>query len=176
MKNQAFFAFITLVLAGSAFATGAKHDHVHDHKPLHGGVVVEVKDIDYELVARPTTILLYLRDHGKAIDVSRASARITLLTGTERQQVELEPAADKLEAVGSSGTTVCSVVPSAGCNAGGKNASFWPAASLSMRPRSRLRSRSLTPAIGGTATPSTISRSNHQRLTGLRAPPPTRSS
>ena len=118
MKNQAFFAFITLALAGSAFATGAKHDHAHDHKPLHDGVVVEVKDIDYELVARPTTILLYLRDHGKAIDVSRASARITLLTGTERQQVELEPAADKLQAVGSfrvgPGTQAVAVVTIAG--------------------------------------------------------------
>jgi hypothetical protein len=41
-------------LAGSAFAAGDKHDHAHEHKPLHGGVVVEVKDMDYELVARPT--------------------------------------------------------------------------------------------------------------------------
>ena len=118
MKNQAFFAFITLVLAGSAFATGAKHDHVHDHKPLHGGVVVDVKDIDYELVARPTTIRLYLSDHGKAIDLSKASARITLLTGTERQQVELKPAGDKLEAVGSfkvgPGTKAVAVVTLAG--------------------------------------------------------------
>ena len=95
-----------------------KHDQAHDHKPLHGGVVVDVKDIDYELVARPTTIQLYLRDHGKAIDVSKASARVTLLTGTERQQVELKPAGDKLEAVGSfkvgPGTKAVAVVTLAG--------------------------------------------------------------
>ena len=29
------------------------------------GVVVEVKDMDYELVAKATTLQLYLRDHGK---------------------------------------------------------------------------------------------------------------
>jgi len=118
MKTQAFFASITLALANSAFAAGAKHDHAHDHKPLHGGAVVDVKDIDYELVARPTTIQLYLRDHGKAIDVSKASARVTLLTGTERQQVELKPAGDKLEAVGSfkvgPGTKAVAVVTLAG--------------------------------------------------------------
>ena len=118
MKTQAFFASITLALAGSAFAAGAKHDHAHDHKPLHGGVVVDVKDIDYELVARPTTIQLYLSDHGKAINLSKASARITLLTGTERQQVELKPAGDKLEAVGSfkvgPGTKAVAVVTLAG--------------------------------------------------------------
>lgn len=50
MKTQAFLASVTLALAGSAFAAGDKHDHAHEHKPLHGGVVVEVKDMDYELV------------------------------------------------------------------------------------------------------------------------------
>ena len=44
MTTQALFASVTLAFAGSAFATGDKHDH--EHKPLHGGVVVEVKDID----------------------------------------------------------------------------------------------------------------------------------
>ncbi len=100
MKTQAFLASITLALAGSVFAAG-KHDHAHEHKPLHGGVVVEVKDMDYELVAKPTAIQLYLRDHGKPADVSKASAKLTLLTGTEKQEVELKPAGDKLEAAGS---------------------------------------------------------------------------
>jgi hypothetical protein len=63
--------------------------------------VVEVKDMDYELVAKPTVIQLHLRDHGKPADVSKASAKVTLLTGTEKQEVELKPAGDKLEATGS---------------------------------------------------------------------------
>jgi hypothetical protein len=105
-------------LAAPAFAAGDKHDHAHEHKPLHGGVVVEVKDMDYELVAKPTTIQLFLRDHGKAADVSKASAKVTLLTGTERQEVELKPAGDKLEATGSfkvgPGTKAVAVVTVAG--------------------------------------------------------------
>ena len=65
MKMHALFAALTLALAGSALAAGDKHGHAHEHKPLHGGVVVEVKDMDYELVAKATVIQLYLRDHGK---------------------------------------------------------------------------------------------------------------
>ncbi len=79
MKKHALLASIALALAVPASAAGEKHDHAHEHKPMHGGVVVEVKDMDYELVARPTTIQLFLRDHGKAADVSKASAKVTLL-------------------------------------------------------------------------------------------------
>lgn len=118
MKMHALFAALTLALAGSAFAAGDKHDDAHEHKPLHGGVVVEIKDMDYELVAKPTTIQLFLRDHGKAADVSKASAKVTLLTGTEKQEVELKPAGDKLEATGNfkvgPGTKAVAVVTVAG--------------------------------------------------------------
>ncbi len=118
MKTQAFLASIALALAGSAFAAGAKNDHAHDHKPMHGGVVVEVKDMDYELVAKPTVIQLHLRDHGKAADLSKASGKLTLLTGTEKQEVELKPAGDKLEATGSfkvgPGTKAVAIVTVAG--------------------------------------------------------------
>ena len=114
MKTQALIASIAFALAGSAFAAGDKHDH----KPLHGGVVVEVKDMDYELVAKPTMIQLHLRDHGKAADLSKATAKLTLLTGTEKQEVELKPAGEKLEATGSfkvgPGTKAVAIVTVAG--------------------------------------------------------------
>lgn len=121
MKTHAFFAAFTLALAVSAHAAG-EHKHAHEHKPLHGGVVVEVKDTDYELVAKPASIQLYLRDHGKPSDVSKASAKLTLLSGTEKQEVELKPAGGKLEATGSfklgPGTKVVAVVSIAGKPAG----------------------------------------------------------
>ena len=114
MKINALLASITLTLAGSAFAAGDKHDH----KPLHGGVVTEVKDMDFELVAKPSAIQLYLRGHGKSPDLSKATAKVTLLTGTEKQEVELKPAGDKLEATGSfkvgPGTKAVAVVTIAG--------------------------------------------------------------
>jgi hypothetical protein len=122
MTPQSLFASIALALAGSAFAAGDKHDHAHEHKPMHGGVVVEVKDIDYELVAKPTVIQLHLRDHGKSADMSRATAKLTLLSGTEKQEVELRPAGDKLEALGTfkvgPGTKAVALVTVAGKHAG----------------------------------------------------------
>ena len=114
MKTQALLASIAIALASSAFAAGDKHDH----KPLHGGVVAEVKDMDFELVAKPTAIQLYLRGHGKSPDVSKATAKVTLLSGTEKQEVELKPKGDRLEATGSfkvgPGTKAVAVVTIAG--------------------------------------------------------------
>lgn len=92
---------LALAFAGAARAADDQHDHAHNHQPLHGGVVVEVKDMDYELVAQPGSLQLYLRDHGKPVDLAKASARLTLLTGSEKQDVELKPAGDKLAASGS---------------------------------------------------------------------------
>ncbi len=101
MKLHTLIAAITFAVAGTAHAASEKHGHAHGHKPMHGGVVVEVKDMACELVAKSTTLQLYLRDHGKPADLSKASAKLTLLTGTEKQEVELKPAGDRLEATGS---------------------------------------------------------------------------
>ena len=118
MKLQALIATIALAITGAAHAAGDKHDHAHEHKPMHGGVVVEVKDMDFEFVANATAVRLYLRDHGKPADVSKASAKLTLLAGTEKQEVELKPAGDRLEATGSfkvgPGTKAVAVVTIAG--------------------------------------------------------------
>ncbi len=109
MKLQSIVAAVALSVASTVFAAGA-----HDHKPLHGGVVAEVKDVDYELVAKPSTIQIYVRDHGKPVDLSKATAKVTLLTGTAKQEVELKPAGDRLEAGGSfrvgAGTKAVAVV------------------------------------------------------------------
>ena len=86
-----------VIITGTALA----HGDDHAHTPLHGGVVTEVKDMDYELVAKPDVVQLYVRDHGKPADVTKASAKLTLLAGTDKQDVELKPAGDRLEATGS---------------------------------------------------------------------------
>lgn len=85
---------ITLTLLSSTVFAAGDHDHTHDHKPLHGGVVTEVREMDYELVVQPRAAQLYLRDHGKQVDVSNAKAKLTLLTGSQKQELQLAPAAD----------------------------------------------------------------------------------
>lgn len=85
-----------MAAAAPALASGDEHSH----RPAHAGIVFAGKAADYELVARPTVLQLYVSDHGKPHDVSRASARLTLLNGSTRQEVELKPAGDRLEATG----------------------------------------------------------------------------
>jgi hypothetical protein len=85
------------VLAFTAHAFAGKS---HDHAPKHGGIVVEAHDIDYELVIGPMKIELYARDHDKALDLSRALGRVTLLNGNQKQDIQLASTAGRLEAVG----------------------------------------------------------------------------
>ena len=96
MKYQ--FILIATLLAVSSLANAGKD---HDHAPKHGGIVTEVKALEYELVAKPNLIQLYVRDHGKAVDVSKATAKLTLLAGAEKQEIELKSVDGKLEAKGS---------------------------------------------------------------------------
>ncbi len=110
MKLQTLLIASSLALGGLAWA--GPHDGTH--KPMQGGVLATVKDVDYELVASATALRLYVRDHGKAVDVSKATAKLTLLTGSEKQEVELKPGGDKLEATGTfkvmPGTKVVAVI------------------------------------------------------------------
>lgn len=114
-------AFITLAaLTGPAQADPDTaghvhvHDHAHDHAPAHGGIVFEHMHQDFELVAQPTVLRLYARLMGQPTDVSQASAKLTLLSGSTKQDVVLKPAGDHLEATGTfpvtPGTKVVAVV------------------------------------------------------------------
>lgn len=105
-----------LALACTAQAAG---NHGHDHKPLHGGVVVEAGDLDFELVAGAEQITLHLRDHGKPAKVQGGTARLTLLNGSEKSELQLSPAGEgRFEAKGSfklgAGTKAVALVHLAG--------------------------------------------------------------
>lgn len=89
---------LSLLFVGlSAWAHG-------DAKPQHGGIVQMVHDLQFELVP-PTTAggatALYVSDHGKPLDASRLSGKLTVLQGTQTGEAALKPAgALRLEAVG----------------------------------------------------------------------------
>ena len=119
MIRTTLFAAIALSLAAHAYAAG---QHGHKDKPQHGGIVAVAKEISYELVATSTSLQLHLRDHGKAMDVSKGSAKLTLLSGSDKQEVDLKPAGNQLEASGSfklgAGTKVVAQITNAGKPAG----------------------------------------------------------
>jgi hypothetical protein len=114
MKTINLLASLLLVISGHAIASGA-HEHGHEHKPLHGGVVVEASDMDFELVAKADSITLHVRDHGKPASVKGATGKVTVLTGAEKSEAPLAPTGDdKLQATGSfkvsAGTKVVALV------------------------------------------------------------------
>ncbi len=98
MKTKSFASHLlacTLLAATSAaFAAG---DH---HTPKHGGVIVETKLADLEFVVKSDVIQIYITDHGKPMKIDGAKAKVTLLNGTEKTEVELVLVGDKLEAKG----------------------------------------------------------------------------
>ena len=90
----------------------------HDHTPKFGGVVVETKAGDMEIVAKPDVMQIYISDHGKAVKLEGAKAKVTLLNGTEKSEADLVMVGDKLEAKGAfkvaKGTKGIAVVTLAG--------------------------------------------------------------
>lgn len=69
--------------------TIVRADGIHDHPSLYGGKVFVAKDIDVELVAKNDLVQIYLRDHGKPIDIKGGSAKLTLLNGAGKKEYEL---------------------------------------------------------------------------------------
>ena len=95
-------AVIASAIALSAFAQPKDaHKHADEHKPKFGGLVKEVKEIQYEVVAKPDVITVYVEDHGKKVDTKGATGKVTLRHGSDRSEGTLAPAGDnKLEAKG----------------------------------------------------------------------------
>jgi hypothetical protein len=90
--------FASLLLA-SLVATAAYA--AEDHAPKHGGIVVETKSGDMELVAKPELIVIHISDHGKPMKLTSASGKVTVYNGSEKAEAPLALAGDKLEAKGS---------------------------------------------------------------------------
>ena len=95
MKKNLFAPLlIATALALPAFAA-------EDHAPKHGGVVVETKAGDLELVAKPELIVIHVSDHGKPMKLSSASGKVTVFNGNDKTEAPLALIGDKLEAKGS---------------------------------------------------------------------------
>lgn len=96
-------AIVGAILSFAVLAGYAAEVHKHAEAiPKYGGLVKEAGEVDFELVAKPDRITLFLEDHGKAVDTKGIVAKITLRAGSKHSAVNLAPAGDnKLEAMGS---------------------------------------------------------------------------
>ena len=90
-------AILTCIVLGAATAQASGN---HDHTPKFGGVLIETKVGDVEIVAKPESIQIYVSDHGKEMKLDGAKAKVTLLNGSEKSEADLVPAGNKLEAKG----------------------------------------------------------------------------
>ncbi|MES2831414.1 MAG: hypothetical protein V4695_05410 [Pseudomonadota bacterium] len=99
---KSFVVLCTLAVTPTIFAANGHTNHAHDTKgatahahkakPLHGGVVTVVKDVNYELVASPGSLVLYVNDHDEPVDTQKSSATLMMLSRTEKFSVKLIPA------------------------------------------------------------------------------------
>ncbi|MBT9525158.1 MAG: hypothetical protein IV105_07850 [Rhizobacter sp.] len=72
-----------------------------DHAPKHGGVVMETKAGDLELVAKPDVIVIHVSDHGKPMKLTSGTGKVTVFNGNDKTEAPLALVGDKLEAKGS---------------------------------------------------------------------------
>ncbi|WP_438979152.1 hypothetical protein [Polynucleobacter sp.] len=95
MKIKILITSLLLSFFGFAYA-GASHDL----RPAHGGVMVEAKDVDVELVAKPDILTIYLSDHGKPISSEGGNAKLTILNGSDKKDYDLLSMGDRFELKG----------------------------------------------------------------------------
>jgi uncharacterized Zn-binding protein involved in type VI secretion len=94
MKTVAAALLVARTINLPAFAA-------EDHTPKHGGVVVETKAGDLELVAKPELVVIHVSDHGKPMKLSSATGKVTVFNGNDKTEAPLALVGDKLEAKGS---------------------------------------------------------------------------
>lgn len=94
MKHVLTALLFAAAAAAPAFAA-------EDHKPKHGGVVVETKAGNMELVAKPDLIVIHVSDHSKPMKIASATGKVTVFNGNDKTEATLALAGDKLEVKGS---------------------------------------------------------------------------
>lgn len=92
--KRSLTCLLLAAFVASAIAAG------EDHKPKHGGTVVETKAGDFELVAKPEQVHIYVGDHGKPLKLTSASGKVTVYTGADTKEAPIALVGDKLEAKG----------------------------------------------------------------------------
>jgi hypothetical protein len=83
----------TMLAVGLGSAGGAL---AHGAKPKHGGVVATANDLHFELVNKSGTPVVYVEDHGKALATTGMTGKMTVLNGTKKTELPLQPAGDNI--------------------------------------------------------------------------------
>lgn len=69
---------------------GPAHDHGKDHKAVHGGLFFQAA-YDYELLVKDGEARLFVTDHGKPLVLSGSTAKMTILDGAKKIDIDMAP-------------------------------------------------------------------------------------
>ena len=90
-RHAASAAAVALAAAAQAPLARAHADH---GRAQYGGTVAEAGSFQGELVAGPKGPVLHITDHGQPVPTAGASAKLVVLQGARRTELELVPAGD----------------------------------------------------------------------------------
>lgn len=94
MKHHLIPALLAVAFATPALGAG------EEHKPRFGGVVVETKAGDMEIVAKAELIQVYVSDHGKPMKLASGTGKVSVFNGSDTKEAQLTLVGEKLEAKG----------------------------------------------------------------------------
>ena len=78
----------TLLIPSPALA------HAEHGQPAHGGIVAEAGVFQGELVAKATGLTLFVTEHGKPVSTQGATAKLVVLSGAQKSELQLVPVGD----------------------------------------------------------------------------------
>ena len=97
-RMKSSFLAVAMLAAGAvgpaALAAGSGHE------ARFGGIHMGTQVMDLEVVAKPDLLQIYASDHNKPLKIEGGKARITLLNGADKVDIDLAPVGDKFEAKG----------------------------------------------------------------------------
>jgi uncharacterized Zn-binding protein involved in type VI secretion len=86
MAMKKLIAMVAMAVAVAATGNAL----AHGDKPKHGGVVSSASDMNFELVNKDGKAELYVTDHGKPVDTTSATGKLTVLNGKDKTEVALD--------------------------------------------------------------------------------------
>lgn len=96
MKTQ---RSLRILLAGAAASLAFAHTapalaHAEHGQAKYGGLMAEAGLFQGELVAKGSTLTLYITNHGEPVSTVGASAKMTVLSGGQKSEIAFAPAGD----------------------------------------------------------------------------------
>ena len=92
---------ISVFCLSTALTVNVAIAHESHGQPMHGGIVAEAGHAQFEIVARDGRITVHASNHGAPLATAGASGKLTVLTGTNKQEIPLQASGqDRLQGQG----------------------------------------------------------------------------